>query len=301
MRTDERLQENDVVSNRLGILVIQNHIGDCSVSVIIPCFNAVGTIERAIVSVISQTLLPSEIIIVDDASTDDGITHHKLRKLKEKYMDKLNIILIFLERNSGPGVARNIGWEQAKSSYIAFLDADDSWHQQKIQIQYRFMLETPDAVMSGHSFVEVKEEQVKYSTDFPQKIPFYEISKRRILFSNIVSTPSIMLKRNIPFRFPSNKRYAEDYYLWLDICRSNEKCYRANIPLVFLHKDSYGYSGLSSAVCKMELGELHTYFLLYKNKKLSLPSLLFFMVWSILKFIRRLIVLGVKKIARGIH
>lgn len=59
-----------------------------------------------------------------------------------------------------------------------------------------------------------------------------------------------MLKNNIPFRFPENQRYAEDYYLWIDILLSGNICYKSDLKLVYLYKASYGESGLSSKLWK---------------------------------------------------
>lgn len=94
-----------------------------SVSVVIPCFNRARLITRALNSIQNQTLLPAEIIIVDDASTDgtpiiaeDWGRQHQIPMTVE-----------VLARNSGPATARNRGIELARSPYVAFLDSDDEY------------------------------------------------------------------------------------------------------------------------------------------------------------------------------
>jgi len=92
---------------------------DSTVSVIIPMFNKEKYIERSISSVLSQSLEPLEIIVVNDGSTDNGA--HIVSG-----MSNSNIVLINQE-NNGPGAARNVGLACAKGRYVAFLDADDEW------------------------------------------------------------------------------------------------------------------------------------------------------------------------------
>lgn len=99
-----------------------------TISVIIPTYNRAKTIEYCIKSILEQTLLPNEIIIVDDTSTDNT----------ESIVESLNnnlIRFIKLDKNSGAQVARNIGITKAKSKWIAFLDSDDMWENNKLELQ----------------------------------------------------------------------------------------------------------------------------------------------------------------------
>jgi len=90
-----------------------------TVSVVIPAYNAEATIERAIESVLHQTLPPEEIIVVDDGSTDG--TAEKVRQYEPK-------VRYLFESHSGPSKARNFGILAAQQGeWIAFLDADDEW------------------------------------------------------------------------------------------------------------------------------------------------------------------------------
>jgi hypothetical protein len=90
-------------------------------SVVIPLYNKGKYIERALSSVLSQTHAPSDIIVVDDGSTDDGP-----ERVERIALSNPNITLIRQE-NRGPGAARNAGLAIAKGKYVAFLDADDEW------------------------------------------------------------------------------------------------------------------------------------------------------------------------------
>jgi glycosyltransferase involved in cell wall biosynthesis len=94
-----------------------------SISVVIPAFNAEKTIGNSILSVLNQKKLPEEIIIVDDGSTDETVN------VVNRYKDRVKLIC---QRNQGAAVARQTGSELAKSEYIAYLDSDDWWPDNKI-------------------------------------------------------------------------------------------------------------------------------------------------------------------------
>ena len=98
-----------------------------SIAVIIPTYNRASTIVACIESVLSQSFPASEIIIIDDHSTDDSVN------IINKFKDK--IILHHTKEHSGAQVARNIGIKAAQSEWIAFLDSDDVWLPNKLEKQ----------------------------------------------------------------------------------------------------------------------------------------------------------------------
>jgi len=260
---------------------------DALVSVIIPCYRCSSTIERAITSIALQTQKPAEVILVDDASDDDSLG--VLRALEQQYFGWIKVVS--LPVNAGAASARNAGWEIASQPYIAFLDSDDAWHPRKIEIQYAFMKDNSDVVLSGHAFMQIHDKgSVEGVTELSREDDvFYEVSKNRLLLSNCFSTPSVMLCRDITQRFPCGKRYGEDYHLWMEICSAGLKCYRNDHPLTFLYKNAYGKSGLSAALWKMEKGELDVYLNLFKKNYIFYPTLLLLFGWSLVKFLRRVI------------
>lgn len=99
-----------------------------TISVIIPTYNRAKMIEYCIKSILEQTILPNEIIIVDDASSDD--TESVIASLNNNL-----IKFIKLDKNGGAQVARNIGITKANSKWIAFLDSDDMWENNKLELQ----------------------------------------------------------------------------------------------------------------------------------------------------------------------
>lgn len=257
------------------------------VSVVIPCYNCKETIHRAVKSVFDQTWRPSELILVDDASTDS--TPEVLFELQKIY-GKDWIKVVVLKENKGPGSARNTGWDIATQPYVAFLDADDAWHPNKIAIQLKYMLKKPDVAITGHYVSRIKENEfIIEDKQFFENYKVTTISKQRFLLKNLFSTPSVILQREISYRFQSNKRYSEDYLLWLQIVLSGLKAGFINANLAYIFKTPYGEGGLSARLLEMEKGELDTYLTLLRFKKISFFLWMLLSIYSIAKFILRLI------------
>ena len=258
------------------------------VSVIIPCYLSASTISRAVESVANQTRLPQEVLLIDDASPDYGQTVSVMNELKETHGKALDISVVALSVNSGPSSARNAGWELATQPYIAFLDADDSWHPHKLEIQYEWMSSVTDAAITGHVYTVVRENE-----PFPELADRWDaaqVTARQLLCSNRFSTPTVMLRRDIALRFISQKRYSEDYMLWLEIVLSGHKAYSINLPLAWGYKNRYGEGGLSSKMWQMEWAELDNYTRLVRGGLLRPHNCLFLFPYSLAKCLRRTIV-----------
>ncbi len=258
------------------------------ISVVIPCYNCSNTIERAVSSVYNQTLLPNEIILVDDASSDD--TSKKLLDIQTAHGIEF-IKIVLLKKNSGPSIARNIGWEKSHSSFIAFLDADDIWHPEKLNIQYRIMTKNKNIVISGHECSLHSNQNTNIVND-----EFHIVKRSEILLSNIFRTTStIMVKSNSIVRFPKEKRYAEDYAFILNIILNKNNAIKIESILAYQYKEAYGVGGLSENLWLMEKGELNSYYNLYQKKLISLISLIFISIYSVLKYTRRLCITKYRK------
>lgn len=256
------------------------------VSVIIPCYRCAETIRRAVDSVIAQTLPAHEIILIDDCS-NDGKTLRVLEDLR-KVHQTLTIKILRLNKNSGPGSARNAGWDIATQPYLAFLDADDSWHPEKLEIQYRWMLEHPDVVLTGHPSTSILPGAALPLP--PLRVKGKYINRFSLLITNCFPTRSVMLKREIQYRFVPGKRYAEDYILWLTIVFGGLPAFLLNVPMAYSYKEEFGGGGLTGNLWKAELGELDTYRRL--NSAGAIPTFVLVSIscLSILKFLRRWVI-----------
>ncbi len=262
------------------------------VSVVIPCYRCVDTIVRAVESINIQTMKPIEVILVEDHSEDDTIK--TLLNLQKNYSNNW-IKVIELPENSGPGTARNIGWETATQPYIAFLDADDSWHPQKIEVQYEWMRKHPHVVLTGHKCKIINSQNdTKHPMPVNIKNP-KQVKDCHLLLSNRFKTPSVMLRSDdIDKRFDKTKKYSEDFLLWMQICLKKKNCYYFNSDLAFLHKNAFGEGGLSAQLWLIEKGELQNYKTIYKEGLINIFQLIFFSMFSFAKFLRRYIIVKLR-------
>src|SRR5690242_5053753 len=106
-----------------------------TVSVIIPAYNSERYIADALRSVLAQTYMPQEIIVVDDGSSDG--TARALDPFR-------STIRYIYQKNRGEPAARNTGMREAKGDYIAFLDADDLWLPEKLDLQMTYLAAHPE-------------------------------------------------------------------------------------------------------------------------------------------------------------
>jgi glycosyltransferase involved in cell wall biosynthesis len=264
--------------------MMRSDLEKAPISVIIPCYRCAETIKRALDSVFAQTLSPYEIFLIDDYS-DDGVTLSALDQLRQAHQ-KLNIKIIRLDKNSGPGSARNAGWEESSQLYLAFLDADDAWHPKKLEIQYQWMAAHPDMVLSGHQSIKISDNDTlsKLSENFAVR----RVNKYKLLFSNCFPTRSVMLKREIPYRFLPGKYYSEDYLLWLTIVFNAYPAYFLNMPLAYSYKEDFGESGLTGNIWKAQQGELDSYHRIFSMDFISTLVFMLVSIVSLLKYLRRL-------------
>lgn len=116
------------------------------ISIIIPVYNAEKYLNMTLNSVLSQTFVDFEVICINDGSTD------KSWKILQEFSKKDNRIKIYTQENSGGSIARNNGLEKARGKYIAFLDNDDIYHPQYLEILYKNIKET-DADVSCCSYI----------------------------------------------------------------------------------------------------------------------------------------------------
>jgi len=191
-----------------------------SISVVIPTFNRLIYLERAIKSVLNQTISVNEIIIVDDGS-DDGTSEF----IHSNYP---NLKYIF-QSNSGVSAARNTGIKAASSNWIAFLDSDDAWVANKIQKQITELELNPEM-----NFCHSNEIWIRNGKEIKQKNTHKKfggfifnkcLDKCRISPSTVICRRSLLIKLN---GFDEDLAICEDYDLWLRITSNN--------PVIYIEK-----------------------------------------------------------------
>jgi len=255
------------------------------VSVLLPTYNSEQTICRALSSVFAQTLQPIEVIVVDDGSTDGTLSLVKsfCSGLKPGFLK-----LVKLDSNHGPAYARNVGWDMASGEFLAFLDADDSWHPNKLQITASFMLANSELSLIGHRCLRLSE-----NDPLPVLPKQWDVKTicgwQLMMFGRFLLTTSVvMVKREIPYRFDPYKRYGQDRFLWLQIVLNGYKAARLELPLAYMYKAPYGEAGQSGNLWGLEKGELDIFSQLRQMGFLNRCQEIALKGWSFLKYLRRL-------------
>lgn len=161
------------------------------VSVIIPTYNREKVIERSVRSVLNQTYKNIEVIIVDDGSKDNT----------EKIIKSINDerIIYYKQKNGGASKARNTGVKLATSDYIAFHDSDDSWREDKLEKQMKYMMENPQVGMVYCDYLMHRVDGMTYAV--PGDINFIgELEGDMfltLLVNNTIGTPTMLLKKSL--------------------------------------------------------------------------------------------------------
>lgn len=189
------------------------------VSVITPTYNAEAFIELTIDSVQSQTYRNWEMVIVDDASTDETVSI--IRKIMQS---EPRIRLIERKINEGAARTRNQGLREAKGRYIAFLDSDDSWSALKLERQLDFMVSNNHAFSyTGYNRLQVSEDGQSFlqSVEIPETATYH-----RLLKKNVIGCLTVMIDtyKTGPIQMVDMRR-RQDYALWLELTRRGFTAY----------------------------------------------------------------------------
>ncbi len=184
-----------------------NKIGN--ISVVIPTFNRRQTIGRSIDSVLNQTLFPSEIIVVDDGSTDGT---------SDYIQSNFPSIRLLQQPNKGVSAARNKGIRCADANWIALLDSDDEWFPQKLEKQVMTLSQNLDIkfchteeiwIRNGARINQMKKHQKYGGHIFNKCLDMCKISPSSVLFHQSILD-------NVGY-FDKGLKVCEDYDLWLRI------------------------------------------------------------------------------------
>ncbi len=194
--------------------VVVNMTNYAPVAVIIPTFNRAELLPRALESVFSQSLPAAEVCVVDDGSDDATrqIVREQFPDAQYHYQD-----------NQGVSAARNLGVASSDAPWLAFLDSDDAWHPDKLEVQCEHAIENEDAslihcdevwIRNGRRVNPMQKHQKQGGDIFDQSLGLCAISPS-----------AVMLKRTL-FEavggFDEGLPACEDYDLWLRICSQHD-------------------------------------------------------------------------------
>ncbi len=181
-----------------------------NITVIIPTHNRAYSLSRALDSVFSQSVLPNEVIVVDDGSSDGtyGLIEQKYPQVKTIY-----------QHQQGVSAARNRGIREAKSDWIAFLDSDDEWLPHKLEQQCEMLKNSPSLqvchteeiwIRNGERVNQMNKHKKTGGWIYQNCLPLCAMSPSSIIIHKRIFDDVGLFKEHLPA--------CEDYDLWLRIC-----------------------------------------------------------------------------------
>ncbi len=194
------------------------------VSIITPVYNAERFLSDTIKSVQNQTYKNWEILLIDDCSKDNSA---QIIKEFQKYDNRIKYIK--LKKNSGASVSRNEGIRNAKGRFIAFVDSDDIWKPEKLEIQIKYMLkENLGFTFTSYRYMKENGELTNKIAKAPSKINYNGLLK-----NTIIGCSTVVIDREIVdyFEMPLVRR-GQDTATWLQILRKEKYAYGIEQDLV---------------------------------------------------------------------
>ena len=223
---------------------------DNLVSVIMPYYNKKNYFLKSISSALKQTYINLEILIIyDDQNRDD------LEYIESCIKNDSRVKIIFNDNNKGVAYSRNKAISIARGEYIAFLDCDDYWETNKIEIQLNFML------THGYDFSHTTYQVINYEEKIVRIIRAQETLKyKKLLKSCDIGLSSVILKRELlsDMKFPELKT-KEDFVLWLNLAKKSVNLVGLDKPLMFWRQTPNSLSGSISQKLKDAFKVYHLY------------------------------------------
>jgi glycosyltransferase involved in cell wall biosynthesis len=206
------------------------------VSIIMPAYNAEKFIGESIESVLVQTWKNWELIIVDDGSVDNTsqiIKNYAMRDERIKY---------FFQENQKQGRARNYGIKHSNGEYVAFLDSDDLWVPDKLEIQVEFFRKSGADLIFSDGYI-FSDNPVQTSGSFNTLTGLYRGDEAIVLFlkQNRIPILSVLTRMKVleevgGFSEERELQNIEDYHLWLRILLKGYSVYGMKEKLVYYRR-----------------------------------------------------------------
>lgn len=253
-------------------LVNENNVVSELVSIIMPAYNCEKFIEDSIESVISQEYSNWELIIIDDCSNDNT------SQVIEKYCNYDSRIKYYKnEINKGVSFTRNRAIQLSKGTWIAFLDSDDIWSQDKLVKQLKFAVSKQvNFIFTAATFIDTEGERYNYVFNVP-----YKVNYRQLLKQNVISCSSVLIRKEMIVNHKmENDSIHEDFGAWLKILRTEEYAYGIDEPLLIYRISKNSKSGNKIKSLAMTYG---TYRFAGINHFLSM----YYIVWYSLNGIKK--------------
>jgi glycosyltransferase involved in cell wall biosynthesis len=202
------------------------------ISVVIPVYNSRATIVEAVRSAVTQTAEPAEVLVVDDGSSDGSP-----EAVEQEFGPRVTVIR---QANGGPSRARNRGIDAATQPLVAFLDADDIWHPNKLESQYAILARADDIGVVASDWVRRPEEWPSLPTEWRAE----PLSYQEILVLNRFQTSTVLARTALVRAvggFDPKLDGAEDWDLWVRLA-ARSRVVKIPWPLVVYRDVPTGYS-----------------------------------------------------------
>ena len=208
-------------------------------SIVMPCYNSESYLKQCIASVLKQTYINWELIIINDCSTDSSL--QIINSFKDHRITVINNL-----KNIGVGLSRNEGIKEAKGNFIAFLDSDDLWNQDKLLTQLKYLNKGYDICCTNYIKIDDSGNLIKEIRDV--KI----IDSQLIFKCNVIPNSSAVYNVDKLGKFYQKNIGHEDYLMWLNMFESDESvlAYRVqrNLMSYRVHTENISYSKFASAI-----------------------------------------------------
>ncbi len=221
----------------LIIILFMGGVMSKDISVIIPVYNAEKTIEECIMSIVAQTVFDRlELIIVDDRSSDNTVSI--VSAYEARYPDE--IMLICIDKNAGPGNARNIALQYASGEYIGFVDSDDAIVPDMYEKLLSVMKDTGADVVDGGMYIQKDDRAILFTSDASTGVQDDVKRSSLIVSGGYVMTKlyrrEFLINEDIRFR---NEYVLEDMDFLIEVfCKAR---YIANYKsVVYVYRDTGG-------------------------------------------------------------
>jgi glycosyltransferase involved in cell wall biosynthesis len=229
-----------------------------SVSVVIPCFNAADFIARALDSVSTQTIMPEQVICVDDGSTD--CTRDVLAEYEKQ--SPIPLELYFVEHAGAPS-ARNLGLEKSKSNFVQFLDADDELLPAKLEGQLELATRLGAVDFVAGSFLR----SATYGTeDF--KHPKYTDPWRNLISGELGITSANLWRKSSLLSvggWNESLTSSQEYDLMFRLMKQGARPLLSHEPLTIKHFNPHGIQGGAGSKSERRIRSLLNYIELRKR------------------------------------
>lgn len=185
------------------------------VSVVCPTYNSSKFIGKTVESILSQSLLPNELILVDDGSIDNTVK--VLKNIASAYNGAVQIKIIG-NKHLGPGATRNTGINACENEWVAFMDSDDIWEKNKLENISIAIKNNPKANFFCHNEKIKNLDNTENVINYANGYSFDKSVSDQLYKRNYFSTSAVVCKRDLLVKwkgFDESLSSAQDYELWL--------------------------------------------------------------------------------------